>query len=151
MAKLSVGDRAPDFTLLTETGDTVSLQATIERGPVVLIFYPMDNTPGCTAQLCAVRDDSLDYASAGVLVYGVNGADARSHQQFVAKHSLTAPLLVDKSLRTAADYDAVLGVGPLQMIRRTVVGIARDGTIAFYKRGTPSTKNILSALSPAPT
>jgi len=149
MAKLSPGDRAPEFTLATETGATVELRAALATGPVVLIFYPMDNTPGCTAQLCAVRDDSAQYAAAGIAVYGVNGGDAGSHQKFIAKHNLTAPLLIDKGLQVASDYDAVLGLGPLKLINRTVVGIARDGTIAFYKRGTPKTEEILAALGAA--
>jgi peroxiredoxin Q/BCP len=150
MAKLNSGDPAPGFTLETQTGEPVSLENALGKGPVVLIFYPMDNTPGCTAQLCAVRDDSALYAAAGVTVYGVNGGDAGSHQKFIAKHNLTAPLLIDKGLKVATDYDAVLGVGPLKMVNRTVVGIARDGTIAFYKRGSPSTDEILRAIGATP-
>ncbi|MBD5656465.1 MAG: peroxiredoxin [Candidatus Eremiobacteraeota bacterium] len=150
MAKLSSGDRAPDFTLGTETGETVKLEPALKNGPVVLIFYPMDNTPGCTAQLCAVRDDNARYAAAGVAVYGVNGGDAASHQKFIAKYNLTAPLLIDKGLKVAGDYDAVIGVGPLKLINRTVVAIARDGTIALYKRGSPSTDEILRAVGATP-
>ena len=150
MAKLSSGDRAPNFTLETQTGDTVALETALARGPVVLIFYPMDNTPGCTAQLCEVRDDTALYAAAGVTVYGVNGGDAASHQKFVAKYRLTAPLLIDRGLKVATDYDAVLGIGPLKLVNRTVVGIARDGTIAFYKRGAPATEEILSAVGATP-
>ena len=123
MAKISVGDPAPDFSLQTEKGETVSLEEARKKGPVVLIFYPMDNTPGCTAQLCAVRNDAPRYAEAGVSVYGVN------------------------SLRVASAYDAITSLGLLKFINRTVVGIASDGTIAFYKRGTPSTDEILGALT----
>jgi peroxiredoxin Q/BCP len=147
MAKISVGDPAPDFSLQTEKGETVSLEEARKKGPVVLIFYPMDNTPGCTAQLCAVRNDAPRYAEAGVSVYGVNNGGAASHQRFIEKHNLTAPLLVDPSLRVASAYDAITSLGLLKFINRTVVGIASDGTIAFYKRGTPSTDEILGALT----
>lgn len=149
MAKLSVGDRAPDFTLATEAGESVSLAQALERGPVVLIFYPMDNTPGCTAQLCAARDERAAYAAAGANLYGINNGNARSHAAFKAKHGFAAPLLVDTGLVVAAAYGCALGFGPLKFINRTVVGIVPDGTIAFYKRGTPATTEILAALRPA--
>jgi peroxiredoxin Q/BCP len=148
---LSTGDRAPDFSLPTEKGETVTLAEALVRGPVVLIFYPMDNTPGCTTQLCNVRNDATRYAEAGITVYGVNNGGAASHQRFIEKHNLTAPLLVDSGLRVSAAYDAVTSIGLIRFINRTVVGITRDGTIAFYKRGTPSTGDIIAALAPAKT
>lgn len=147
MAKIGVGDKAPDFALESNTGTTVSLASELAKGPVVLIFYPMDNTPGCTAQLCAARDDAPRYAAAGTSVFGVNNGGAASHERFREKHGLTAPLLVDSGLKTASAYDAVIGVGPLKIVNRTVVGISPSGTIAFYKRGTPATDEILNALT----
>ncbi len=147
MAKVSVGDKAPDFTLNTEKGESVTLAGSLANGPVVLIFYPMDNTPGCTAQLCSARNDASRYADAGVSVYGVNNGGAASHARFAEKHNLQAPLLVDDGLKVATAYDAVISLGLLRFINRTVVGIARDGTIAFYKRGTPSTDEILAAFT----
>ena len=147
MPKLNVGDRAPDFSLPSEKGENISLAESLERGPVVLIFYPMDETPGCTAQLCSVRNDATRYAEAGIAVYGLNNGGAASHQRFIEKHNLTAPLLVDSGLSVAAAYDAVISLGLIRFINRTVVGIARDGTIALYKRGTPSTDEIIGALA----
>jgi peroxiredoxin Q/BCP len=149
MAKLGIGDPAPPFSLQTQTGETVTLSDVLSRGPVVLMFYPMDQTPGCTAQLCTARDTSADYAAAGVQVYGVNGGDARSHARFVEKHNLSTPLLVDSGLAVASSYDAVIGIGPLKLINRTVVGIAPDGKIAFYKRGSPGTSEILASFTTA--
>jgi peroxiredoxin len=101
MSKITVGETAPDFTLSSESGAVVSLAAARARGPVVLIFYPMDQTPGCTAQLCAARDDVERYTAAGVSVFGVNGGKATSHKKFVEKHGLTMPLLVDDGLARA--------------------------------------------------
>ena len=147
MSKVSIGDKAPDFSLKTEKGETVTLAGSLANGPVVLIFYPMDNTPGCTAQLCSARNDAPRYAEAGISVYGVNNGGAASHQRFAEKHNLRAPLLVDDGLRVAAAYDATISLGLLRFINRTVVGIGRDGTIVFYKRGAPSTDEILDALT----
>jgi thioredoxin-dependent peroxiredoxin len=146
MAKLAPGDTAPDFTLRTETGDVAHLADAVKNGPVVLVFYPMDNTPGCTAQLCAVRDAAAEYAAAGVTVWGVNNGNAQSHQGFIAKHGFSAPLLVDPDFEVAKSYDAVLGLGPLRFVNRTVVGVGRDGKVVYYKRGSPSTEEILAAV-----
>ena len=150
MAQLRVGDRAPAFTLQTESGETVSLASALARGPVVLIFYPMDNTPGCTAQLCAARDDSDQYAAAGASLYGINNGNARSHEAFKARNRLSAPLLVDTGLAVASAYDSTIGLGLLKFVNRTVVAIAADGTIVFYKRGSPPTREILAALPKTP-
>jgi thioredoxin-dependent peroxiredoxin len=150
MANLQIGDQAPDFTLQTAGGDPVSLATALQSGPVVLIFYPMDSTPGCKAQLCAVRDDAAQYQSAGVSVYGVNNGSAASHDKFSHANGFTAPLLVDKDLGVAGAYSAVTGFGRLRMIKRTVVGIGQDGRVAFYKRGSPSTSDILAGVA-APT
>jgi peroxiredoxin Q/BCP len=147
MPKINAGDAAPAFSLPDERGQLRSLASALERGPVVLIFYPMDNTPGCKAQLCAVRDDSARYAKAGITVYAINNGSAESHQGFKSKNGFTAPLLVDRGLTVAAQYDAILGLGPLKVINRTVVGIGGDSRIAYYKRGSPSTDEIISALS----
>lgn len=152
MAELTIGSVAAEFTLVAENGQTVRLSDFKGKQPVVLIFYPADQTPGCTKQLCQARDDSDTYRQAGVAVFGVNPGSAESHQKFINKHSLTMPLLVDRSLEVAARYQAVFGLGPLKMVKRTVVGIDREGRIAFYKRGMPSTHEILAALAvPATT
>ena len=78
-------------------------------------------------------------------VFGINGDGADSHQRFIAKHGLTMPLLIDPGLTTAKRYDAVMGFGPLRIVKRTVVGIDRRGNVAFYERGMPSTAAILAA------
>lgn len=146
MASINVGDKAPDFALTDQTGKTIRLSDFRGKQPVVLIFYPGDQTPGCTKQLCSARDDTSLYQAAGVAVFGVNQGSAASHQRFIAKHDLTTPLLVDNGLQTAANYNAVMGFGLLRIINRTVVGIDANGRIAFYKRGMPGTQEILSAL-----
>jgi peroxiredoxin Q/BCP len=142
---LAVGDPAPDFTLTSQTGAVVSLAEARTHGNVVLIFYPKDQTPGCTAQLCAARDDQDAYDAANVQLYGINGDTAASHQRFIAKHNLTMPLLIDSGLVVAKSYDSVIGLGPITFVNRTVVGIDAEGTIVFYERGMPKAATILAA------
>ncbi len=145
MAELTIGSKAPDFSLSDQNGKPVQLSDFKGKQNVVLIFYPADQTPGCTRQLCTARDDTSDYEQAGVAVFGVNPGSADSHQRFINKHQLSMPLLVDKGLEVASRYQAVLGLGPLKIVNRTVVGIDTEGKIVFYKRGMPSTNQILSA------
>jgi peroxiredoxin Q/BCP len=133
---LKIGDDAPDFTLRAQDGTSVSLAQFRGKSNVVLIFYPKDQTPGCTKQLCAARDDDAEYKAYNAAVFGVNGDDG-----------LTMPLLIDPGLAVAKTYDAVMGVGPLKIVNRTVVGIDRNGKVAFYERGIPSTKAILSVFA----
>ncbi len=147
MAKLQVGDTAPDFTLMNEQGQPIHLTDFRGKNSVVLIFYPGDQTPGCTKQLCAARDDTSQYQAVGAVVYGVNPGSSGSHQKFIQKHSLTTPLLVDEGLKVAALYDAVMGLGPLKIVNRTVVGIDKTGKISFYQRGMPNTTQILAAVA----
>ncbi|HEX2914245.1 MAG TPA: peroxiredoxin [Chloroflexia bacterium] len=147
MAKLEVGAVAPDFSLQDQNGKTVHLSDFKGKKPVVLIFYPADQTPGCTKQLCEARDATSTYREAGIVVFGVNPGGPEAHQKFVSRYSLTTPLLVDKGLEVATRYDAVLGLGPLKVVNRTVVGIDTEGRVAFYKRGIPSTKEIVAALT----
>jgi thioredoxin-dependent peroxiredoxin len=142
---LAIGAGAPDFTLRTSTGADVALSAFRGRENVVLIFYPKDQTPGCTKQLCTARDDRDAFAAAGTAVFGINGDGAASHERFIAKYELNMPLLIDPGLTTAKQYDAVMGFGPLKIVNRTVVGIDRSGRIVFYERGMPATATILAA------
>jgi len=144
---LTIGDAAPDFTLRSSDGSEIALASFRGRENVVLIFYPKDQTPGCTKQLCTARDDAAAFAAAGAAVFGINGDNAASHERFIAKHGLTMPLLVDPGLATAKRYDAVMGFGPLQIVNRTVVGIDVHGHIAFYERGMPATDTILAAFA----
>jgi peroxiredoxin Q/BCP len=141
-ALLSLGTQAPDFTLSDDSGLTVRLKEWLAKGPVVLVFYPMDETPGCTAQLCEIRDHWGEYQKRGVAVLGVNPGSAASHAKFRKNRSLPFPLLVDEGKRVAELYGAN-GIVP----RRTVYGIGRDGRIAFAERGKPTPAKVLAALT----
>jgi peroxiredoxin Q/BCP len=146
---LKVGTPAPDFTLTDERGNDVSLRDHAGKSSVVLMFYPADQTPGCTRQLCTARDDYDKYQAHGIAVFGVNPSSAASHMRFVEKHNMRTPLLVDAGGRVARAYDALMPIPMITLVNRTVVGIDRDGIVRFYERGMPPTDRIIAALQPA--
>ncbi|WP_199246666.1 peroxiredoxin [[Phormidium] sp. ETS-05] len=94
---VKVGDKAPDFTLTSQTGEQVSLKDFQGKKSVVLYFYPKDDTPGCTAESCAFRDRYETFKEAGAEVIGVSGDSTGSHQQFASKYNLPFILLSDKN------------------------------------------------------
>ncbi len=145
MPGLKTGDTAPDFALSGSNGKTVKLSDYRGKNHVVLIFYPADQTPGCTKQLCSARDDTKLYTDAGAVVFGVNPGSQESHERFIERHSLTTPLLVDSGMKVAQQYDATLGFGPLKIVNRTVVVIDPQGKIVFYQRGMPNTSQIINS------
>ncbi len=138
---LLVGSVAPDFTLLDDAGQRVSLAA-LRGKNVLLVFYPRDNTPGCTRQLCQIRDHYDRLQAKDVLVFGVNPQSAESHADFRSRQKLPFPLLVDKGQKVAALYHA----GGL-VLKRTVYLIGKDGKIRFAQRGTPPPDQILASLN----
>lgn len=91
-----VGDRAPDFTLKSQDGSQVRLYDLLPQKPVVLFFYPKDNTPGCTKEACAFRDRYSVFQEMGAEVLGISGDSISSHQQFANAHQLPFQLLSDE-------------------------------------------------------
>jgi len=136
---LPVGTPAPDFTLPDDAGNEVRLSALRGRN-VVLVFYPGDNTPGCTRQLCQLRDSWEAARVRGVAVFGVNPQRAQSHDSFRRRYSLPFPLLVDAGRKVASLYNAN-GI----IVKRTVYLVGPDGTIRFARRGMPSPQEVLAA------
>jgi len=115
------GDPAPPFDLESGTGGRVSL-ASLRGKPVVLYFYPKDDTPGCTAEACAFRDMRTAYEATGAVVLGVSADDLPSHKKFAEKYGLTFPLLSDPDHAVSEAY----GVwGEKKNYGRTYMGITR--------------------------
>jgi peroxiredoxin Q/BCP len=133
MAELAVGDRAPDFTLDSTQGK-VTLSERLAKGQVLLVFYPGDDTPVCTRQLCDYRDHLEDFADLGVDVIAVNPQGLASHERFAAKHALPFPLCADPDRRVCRSYGAV---GLLGMTKRALVLIGRDGRVRWRKTDLP--------------
>jgi peroxiredoxin Q/BCP len=102
---IEAGRRAPDFTLPADNGTKVKLSQ-LRGSPVVLYFYPKDDTPGCTKQACAFRDQQRQLDKLGVKVLGVSADDVASHVKFRDKYHLTFPLLADAEHKVAEKYGA---------------------------------------------
>jgi peroxiredoxin Q/BCP len=137
---LPVGETAPDFSLPDQSGHVVTISK-LRGKPVVLVFYPGDNTPVCTRQLCDFRDSWEAVKARGVRVFGVNPQSAESHARFREKQKYPFALLVDKGQNVAKLYRA----GGL-IVKRTVYLIGEDGAIRFARRGSPKPGVVLEAL-----
>ncbi|MBP2001300.1 peroxiredoxin Q/BCP [Paenibacillus shirakamiensis] len=141
---LKVGCKAPVFEADSTKGH-IHLQEVIGKQPIVLIFYPMDDTPGCTKQLCAVRDAEPSYSGYGALVLGVNPGTKESHEKFAAKHGYDFPLVSDTDNQIRSHYDVGKTLGILTQ-QRVVYVIGLDGNIAFAEKGLRATDEILGVL-----
>jgi peroxiredoxin Q/BCP len=102
---IEAGQKAPAFTLTGDDGSKVRL-ADLAGGPVVLYFYPKDDTPGCTKEACAFRDLAADMKKLGAKVFGVSPDDVESHAAFRDKYKLNFPLLADVDHKLAEKYGA---------------------------------------------
>jgi peroxiredoxin Q/BCP len=141
---LNPGDQVPIFQADSTQGD-INLADLLGQKPIVLIFYPMDETPGCTKQLCAVRDAESEYAERGAIVLGVNSASKDSHEKFAAKQGYRFPLVVDQDGVIRRLYGVGKSLGFLTQ-QRTVFVIDLEGRISFAEKGLPSTEDILAAI-----
>ena len=127
------GDEAPDFTLESDSGEAITLSS-LRGSPVILYFYPKDDTTGCTAQACGIRDLYGEFERAGAVVLGVSPDSVASHVKFRDKYDLPFTLLADPDHEVAERY----GVwGEKKYMGRTYMGVKRstfvigpDGTIA---------------------
>jgi peroxiredoxin Q/BCP len=103
MAEVGRGDRAPDFSLPDQSGKTVSLK-NLKGSPVVLYFYPKDDTPGCTKEACGFRDAEARIKKAGAIVLGVSLDGPESHRKFIGKYNLPFSLLCDEEAVVSKAY-----------------------------------------------
>jgi peroxiredoxin Q/BCP len=134
MAKLpQPGDAAPDFEGTTTDGKTVRL-ADYRGRKLVVYFYPMDDTPGCTKQACSLRDHNADIAAKGAAILGVSTQDQASHQRFTARHKLNFPLLADTGGKVGRAY-GVIGGGGLFAAAKALVGMADRVTFIIDEKG----------------
>lgn len=120
---LSIGDKAPDFTLATDAdGEHITLSK-LHGKKVVLYFYPKDNTPGCTREACDFRDSFSRFKTAGVEVFGISKDSTKAHRKFKEKHELPFTLLVDPKADVCAAYGVI---NKKSMFGKTFLGIQRS-------------------------
>ena len=127
----NVGEPAPEFTALTDTGTTISLSDFKGKQNVVLYFYPKDDTPGCTKEACGFRDAQDDLIAQQAAVLGVSRDSEAKHQKFKEKYDLNFTLLVDAEAEICTAYDAF---GEKKNYGRTYMGIFRK-TYLIDKHG----------------
>ncbi|MHC5724308.1 MAG: peroxiredoxin [Nostoc sp.] len=126
---IKVGDTAPNFSLPAQNGSTVSLEDFRGKKAVVLYFYPKDDTPGCTTESCAFRDQYEVFKTAGAEVVGVSADSSESHQRFAAKHNLPFTLLTDKGDQVRKLYGATAAFGLLP--GRVTYVIDQQGVVQY--------------------
>lgn len=124
---VQVGDRAPDFTLPSQSGDPVSLADHLGERVVVLYFYPKDDTPGCTREACAFRDSYEAFTQAGAEVIGVSSDSVNSHGRFAGRHQLPFLLLSDEGGAVRKEYGVPNAFAILP--GRVTYVIDRQGTV----------------------
>ncbi len=154
MALLAIGSSAPDFSLPDEDGTLHRLSDLYAQGPVVVYFYPKDDTPGCTAEACRFRDDYQDFTDAGARVVGISTDGADAHRAFKAKHGLPFTLLTDADGAVGRSFGVkkVLGLMPgratFLLDRQGKVRLAFSSSINMHAH-VENALQALRGLSPA--
>ena len=127
---IAVGDQAPEFTLPSTGGADVSL-GDFRGRPVVLVFYPGDDTPVCTKQLNSYNDELGQFEALDAQVLGISAQGVDSHERFAEKHGFRFPLLADPDKKVAGLYGTL---GPIGFPRRSVFIVGGDGVVRYAHR-----------------
>ena len=133
MASPRVGDLAPDFSLPSPQGE-ISLSQRCKRRSVLLVFYPGDETPVCTKQLCDYQNHLGVFEDLGVDVLAINPQSLESHEKFAANHDLSFPLLCDPDKQVCRSYGAL---GLLGMAKRALVLVGTDQRVRYSRVDLP--------------
>ncbi len=129
--KLNPGDKAPDFSSKDQTGEEISLEK-FKGKKIIIYFYPKDNTPGCTAEACSLRDGYDRLLDAGFVVVGVSPDSEKSHVNFAKKHNLPFHLIADTEKEMLRQYGAW---GEKKLYGKTYEGVIRT-TFVISENGT---------------
>lgn len=131
LAGVTVGESAPGFNLQDQKGDWHTLDEYAGKW-VVLYFYPKDDTPGCTTEACAFRDNIFAFEDIGAIVLGISLDDVESHEEFAEKHSLPFSILADVDAQTATDYGVLKKLGTFKFAQRQSFIIDPSGNVARH-------------------
>lgn len=142
---LKPGTSAPAFTAESTAG-TIRLQDYLGQKNIVLIFYPGDDTPVCTKQLCGIQDRYSELEKLDTIVLGINPADLNKHQAFSDKFSYSFPLIVDEQEKIRESYDVGKILG-LFFQQRIVYIIGKDQKIRYAKKGNPPVSELMQVIS----
>lgn len=148
---MNIGEKAPDFTLKDGDGNNWTLSENLGK-VIVLLFYPADNSPVCTKQLCSVRDNWDDYKETEALIVGISTDSAESHKDFAEKHSFPFTLLADVNGEVIGKYGAKSWIPGKSS--RAVTVINKDGFISSHQVQSlgifkPSDEEVLKAIAEA--
>ena len=139
-----VGEAAPDFDLAAHPTGRVKLADFHGKKNVILAFYPKDDTPGCTREMCAFSADLDQFAGFGTAVFGVSFDDTNSHADFAEKHNLEIPLLTDTAGKVASAYGATRPGA--DYADRVLFVIDKQGIVRHIHHGMPTNLTLLQAL-----
>ena len=145
--RASVGEDAPDFTLLGASGDDVKLSSFKGKERVLLVFYPRDMTTGCTDQLSAIRNEYDAFRAAETQPFGVNDDPAAAINNSSRNSNCPSISWSTEGLKAADAYDALRAEG--DRIARTVFIVGKNGKIIFRQAGAPAPEELLAAINSA--
>ena len=133
-----VGQAAPDFRLQDQNGEWQTLEQ--YRGQwVALYFYPKDDTPGCTTEACAFRDNIFAFDELNARIIGISLDNVDSHEEFAEKYSLPFSILADTDKQAATAYGVIMKIGPMELAKRESFLINPDGVIVkHYEKVNPA-------------
>jgi len=138
---LKTGDRAPAFSLPAHPTGTISLSDFHAKKNVILAFYPKDDTPGCTKEMCGFSDDQTKFAELDTIVLGISCDLAESHGKFATKYGLNLTLLADADREVGQKFGAIRG--DRKMADRILFLIDKEGVIRHIHEGMPKLPEIL--------
>lgn len=141
----AVGAKAPDWTLPSDRGGTVSLHDFKGKKVVVMAFYPKDETPGCTKEMQAFSKDAAAFEKAGAAVFGISRDSLDSHKKFRLSCALAIPLLSDNDSKVATAYGAVMPI--VGMFQRKLFLIDKQGTVRQVIDGMPDNATLLAEIA----
>ncbi len=145
--KIQVGDTVKPFTAKIQDGSEIeSSKVLATNNFILLVFYPGDDTPGCTKQLCGIRDIYQEYKTLGVKIFGVNHGNEESHKKFINKYDYKFDIIVDENKKLVEEFGAIGSFFGNPTVKRGVFLIDKDHKIAFKHWGQQNNEKIIDML-----